>query len=322
MSAVDEPPVCLDGASIDDLALPMLSGLGALAACRQGLDMAVATRRGILVLGEKGTGKSVGLNEACGWFRSIERQKHEDDDTYRVRRILRCGGLRMMNYRGVAIHLCGLLARDYNDRNRGRRKQEAQIRAEFVQLCLKKRYTVLTIDDAENCSAEALLLLRDLMADAEAADPKRYATPGATAPGGIGILIVGTDAIERQLLNSPEAGQRWAKLIRVENTSPEDVPRVYRTWLPGFAAHIAERGEDAWVNYITSTVCRGGEVVLRTLDNHVRAYLLEMLRTYPEIRTLAEVPFDREVFEGTLHEALWGERSALPSERRHGRRRK
>jgi hypothetical protein len=289
----------------EDLALPILPSLGAVTLCKLALDTAATLRRGVMVVGPKGVGKTVGLHLAYEWFAALEREKRQLDNAHRPRRVLRVHGLRNTSYRDTALLLARKLSKTYDDRVRGRKKEPNEVRADFLQLCLKQNYAVLILDEAENCSDAALLLLRDLMADAEEEDPTRYRMAGATTAAGLGIVVAGDRPIEERLGLTNEASERWVNVIRVDLLTPEDVIGVYSTWFPGFTPHIESIGPDVWANYLSSVVCRGQHVSFRLLENHARMYVHYTARSNAEVRALHDVAFDADLFQFTLEQAAW-----------------
>jgi hypothetical protein len=292
--------------AVEELALPIIDALGAVGACRRAIDLAAASRRGVLVVGSKGCGKTIGLARAREFFSDLERERRALDSSYAIRRTELFSLISPTDYRGTAVMVAKKISPTYSDRVRGRKKDVNEIRIEVAQLCIKQRIAVLLVDEADHCSPETIGFFRDLMAQGESADDSRFAGNGGTRAAGVGVVLVGTDDLEKTVIASSEAGHRWATALEVGMLDVEQVKRVYSEWFPRFAEHVSAVGDLAWTNYLASVVCRGQPVSLRTLENHTRIYVHGCLRGDRSLYGIRDVPFRKQLFESTATEAAWG----------------
>lgn len=292
----------------EELALPIIESLGAIARVREAVDVAATHRKGVVVSGPKGSGKGVAIERAIDWFRECERAKHREDATYRRRRILRVGeSLRGTKYRETGVLLCRALDRGYSDRVRRSLKDSNEIRNDFVQLCLRGHFSVIVLDEAERCTDDVLLFLRDFLTDAELQDTARGRVAGAKTASGIGVVVVGTEAIHARVLQSNEAGERWVQAIKVPGLDLEGVERALEAWFPAFAPHIESIGRENWRTYLASALLRGESVSFRTLENLARAYALVLARHKVPVSQREIVPFHQECFELALSKVTWAQ---------------
>ena len=290
----------------EDLGLPILPDLGAVARMRQAVDAAAVHRKGVVLTGPKGCGKGTAIDWVLTWFRETEKAKHDEDGTYRRRRVLRVGKeLRDSTYREIGVALAKTLDPRYSDRVRGVKKDLNQIRLDFVQLCLKRNYAVIIADEGERCSNDAFLFLRDLITDAEEEDKARGRMDGSKTAAGVGVVLVGVESVEDRIMATDEAGERWVTSFRVGGLSPDEVVRVMGEWFPGFEGHIRRTGTDAWKSYLTSGLFRGTQVSFRLLENLARTYVHHIARTRPEVDARERIPFHVEAFERALAEITW-----------------
>ena len=290
----------------EELDLPVISNLGAVGVCKRAIDAAAMQRRGVAVIGPKGAGKTLGLRMACEWFTDLERSKRAAEEGYRMRRILRLRGLRDSSYRETAVLVAKQVSPHFSDRKKGKKKDQNEIRQELVQLCLKQQIAVIVADEGEIYSDQALLFLRDLMSEAEDEDSNRFKTLGSVGAGGIGVVIVGDETLEKRLVTTNEASERWTKVFTVDGMDSTAVARVYQAWFPAFADHVVRVGEHEWLNYVNSVICRGRKASFRLLENHARTYAHYVFRSRRDITDRADIPFDARLFEHSADEVSWG----------------
>lgn len=305
------------------LELPILGNLGAVAACRKAIDLCAASRIGIAVIGPKGAGKSVGLDLGYDWFAKREREMQARENSYAVRRVLRLRAVGSKTDRDVMLMLAGQLNRMYSDRTGGRRKSIPEIRADVLEMCLKKQYALIMVDEAETYAPQALEALRDLLADSQDNGRGRVTETGTRASG-IGLLLAGDDTLLEHLSRSREAGHRWRQVVRVPALDAERFAEVYAAWFPGFATEVQQMGEVAWQAYVSSVLCRGFVPSFRGLENHARLYAHYMVRSDPTITGRESIPFNRNVFQLAAEECTWEEvspaRQAAPLSPRRRRK--
>jgi hypothetical protein len=292
----------------EELALPIIESLGAIARVREAVDVAATHRKGVVVSGPKGSGKGVAIERAMEWFRECERAKHREDATYRRRRILRVGeSVRGTKYRETGVLLCRTLDRGYSDRVRRALKDPNEVREDFVQLCLRSHYSVIVLDEAERCTDDVLLFLRDFLTDAELQDSARRRVDGAKSAAGIGVVVIGTEAIHNRVLQTNEAGERWVQALKVSGLDLHGVEQALAVWFPGFAPHIEKVGRENWRAYLASALLRGDHVSFRTLENLARSYALVLSRHQVPVSCRESVPFHQSLFELALSKVTWAQ---------------
>lgn len=290
----------------EDIALPIREDLGAVPRMTKAVDVAAVHRKGCLLTGPKGCGKGVAVDWVVEWFKGAEKAKRVEDNTYRRRKILKVGDeIRDTDYRNTAVLLCKRLDPSYRDRKRGAKKETNEIRQDFVQLCLKRNYAVILLDEAERCSDETLLFFRDFITDAEKADKARSRVAGAKTAAGVGVVLVGVPNVEHRVALTEEAGERWVSSFSVNSLGLGDVLDVLDTWFPGFDDHIRRVGSEAWQNYVASAFFRGDGVSFRLLENAARTYAHYIARSRPEILDRDQMPFVEPVFESALSDVMW-----------------
>jgi hypothetical protein len=295
----------------EELELPIIPELGAIATSRKAIDLCAAGRVGVGISGPKGSGKSAGLDLGCDWFARLERAKQARDNAYTVRRILRLRAVGSKTDREVILILAKHLTRTYSDRAGGRKKGVPEIRADVLEMCQKRQYALIVADEAETYGEPALECLRDLLADSQDGGTGRVRESGTVAKG-IGLLLVGDEKLRHRLGGTAEASHRWRQIIEVKPLEPGQVAGVYTTWFPGFTPHVASIGDDVWQNYAASVACRR-EVSFRFLENHARTYAHYMVRKEAGITCREEIPFNRHIFEFSADECAWGAVAAPPA---------
>jgi hypothetical protein len=95
---------------LESFELPVLDHLGAVALCRQALDECVTYRRGLALVGPKGSGKTLGITSARRWVAGVQRERRAADNSLRVMKVARFPGLRIKTEREVARLLARALS--------------------------------------------------------------------------------------------------------------------------------------------------------------------------------------------------------------------
>lgn len=290
---------------VEELELPILEEIDALAWIGDAVDQAAAERKGIAVVGRKGAGKTVAAAQALRRFEAAEKQIAKADDRYEKRRAIVVQGPRSAKrvevlaeiwYAATGVHPFRLV--------RGRRKSDEQLLDELIVKLAHENIAVVIVDEAENLSEEGLIALRDIISKAEGAAKNRFSGQGYR-PAGVGVVLVGTYRLKARLIRSEEAGHRWVSIREVEDLTPAEAAEVYRHFLPCFAAHAEELGEDEWKEYVRLRVVKGRPVPVRQIENHVRSYVRRVAaESEEEIESKADIPFDQELFEWTLAELV------------------
>lgn len=285
---------------VEELELPILEDIDALAWISDAIDQAAAERKGIAVVGRKGAGKTIAANQAIEAFEDSEREIEQEDDRYERRRAILVQSPRSRKREDVIGAVwkaaAGVGMRQYR---RGKKKSYEQLRDELVEKLLNMRIAVVVFDEAENLSGEGLRVIRDLISMAESRSQDRISGKSYRAAG-VGVVLIGTHELRPRLVQSEEAGHRWVSIREVEDLSPDEAATVYRHFLPAFDERAEEMGEDGWNEYIRTQIVKGREVPVRQVENHVRSYVRRVVAmAEDEIASKAEIPWDEELFEWT-----------------------
>ena len=295
--------------------LPILDdeeGFEAIGDIIDALDQVVDERKGVVVVGDKGNGKTFGVQAAVTQFRTNERREKHGDGRTVTRTVHRIHSPRDTDRLGTikAIHKA-VTASDLVTRERGQTIETEQLFEELVHMLLNGGVSALVFDEAENLSPEALVLLRDIMSFAEGASPARVAGSRYSAAG-VGILLVGTMELRYSIDESVELGERWVRVHEITPPTPERLAGLYRLFLPCLAAESERLSQAAastsaadpkpnrsksrggkdndpgkpasaintpkdgapWMEYVRRTVWQGrDDVTMRTVENHVRSYV-------------------------------------------------
>lgn len=288
-----------------DMPLPLFERLGGIDLARYAISSATTLKRGCVLIGDKGTGKSEGVHAGLRWYDASQKQREAADPRYQRSYALHFPNLAKETEHGLAVLLGKQLLPDFSDRAGVRTKSPQALRDEIASHLLKNRYAVIVIDEAEFLTPACLEFLRHLMSTAAPRDSRQYEGSGKR-PAGIGVVLVGTPVLKARIVASEEAGHRWAEILDVEPLTLEDACQVYAHWLPtltaAFGAAIGVNSM-AWVNYVGTTLAQGNVLPLRVIDHHVRTYLHEIATMYPGLRGLDQVPVDRDRFEDAFRRA-------------------
>lgn len=303
--------------AVEQFSIPALDGLSAI---MPGLDLACHAlreaadhRTGILLLGPKGAGKTTAIDRARRMLQEEEQTLlARMPETYRPRQFLYLHGLSAKTPRELLVALLKEVSPGLRERQHGSRKSDDLIRAELVAGLLNKHYAVLILDEAEYLAEHCLDMLRKIMADAAAKDPRRVVESvagEAYRAAGVGIVLVGTPKLGDAVRMNTDAGLRWSGCHLLPLLEPTGIGAVYRAIFPRFAAHIATVGEPAWDEFMATHVARGRALPIGVLAMHARRYFTLLsdasLGSAEEIRTREATPFLREVFLMALSQTEW-----------------
>lgn len=287
---------------MDSFSLPHIPELPTDGIVGGALDRAAKERKGVVVLGEKGTGKNIAYDLMSDSFTRSEAASETEDPKYQPRRLLFVPKLRDRTYEGAVTYLLKkVLGTDPELRVRGRAKTIDVLRDEFVAFATLQNVAVLVMNEAEYFAPPVFELLRDLMASDDNS-PERIIT---TADGrnikavGIGVLLLGTPRVERTVKASDEAGTRWVSIEHVPPVAPMAAGKIYARWFPGFAPYIARVGEAAWLTYISTRLCKSNPVPVARLRNHAYAYARLVFRNRADVTSRETIPFVKKGFEET-----------------------
>jgi hypothetical protein len=294
-----------DDRATEDLALPVVTGTEIAARTLDALQDAIQRRTGIVLIGDKGAGKTEATRQACEAFDAAERVRQTLDASYRRRRLLRLPTLVTSRYREVLTELLKQATGTVTpQRVNGTQLSDDTLLARLSTHLFERNVVALIIDHAEDCSAEALQVLRDVMTNAADRDERRAHAEGVIAAG-VGMLLVGTSELQAQIVASGEYGHRWARSVEVEGVQPEEVSAIYTTWFPQFAAVIARHGTPWWEATIDAVVSQGQVVAMRSLSYHARRYFAYIVESTDGPMTRERAPLDRDLFMHAAQEIVW-----------------
>jgi len=277
--------------------LPILEDLGVVAWVSDVLDFVVAHRKGGLVIGEKGSGKTFAARRALRSFAEAEKMYEAAGDEYRHREVLFVPQIRGPKARDAICALYKAAAGTGPSPRAGSYyKTDDDLLDETIRAYEARNVVAVVVDEGEQLSRPALEVLESLMSRSETMSDDRY-EESAYAPAGIGVLLLGTGRLRELAAGSPEWGRRWVRMQEVGLVDAEKVPEVYLRFLPGLQEHVDEIGEDAWRAFIETELTHGEDLPLSFIENHVRTYVRRMRIAEPGLEDLEDVPFREEVFE-------------------------
>jgi hypothetical protein len=257
----------------EHLALPLVDGLTLDGRMRDALDHAVTTRRGAVVIGAKGCGKSVALARAVAWLEHQEYQREQRNDAYVRRSVHYVPSFAARRYHEGLTVLCRqMLGISFHPNVRGGRKQEDDLRTELLLACRDQNIVALVIDEAERVSPECLRLLRDLMAEAEWHGAHGAVVAGAKRAVGLGVLLVGTPVLRAPIMATDEAAQRWSLLVDVDRLLVHEATDILLAWFPAWPRRDAPGSTDTVSRLVERWLVEAGGVPWRTLENVARLY--------------------------------------------------
>lgn len=276
--------------------LPVLLKLGIGSRMHAALRRAAAMRQIVGVTGPMGIGKSSRKAAALDWFQERETERAKRDSRYVPRQVLSLGNLRHDSYEGVLEWVLTKINAREPLKDRGRRKKPVELRERISVLLLQKNIRVVVFDECEALSEQALLAVRDVVADVAELERERNGPTNRGTALGVGALVIGSPEVEKTLRESSEFGQRIAVVYALPALTLQEATSALTTWLPVAAALT---GDDAvsWKTFVRVTVCRERETTFRYLENLVRAYActLDDARLLPTGSTWADVPIDLAV---------------------------
>lgn len=285
-------------------AMPVLSdGTEAMYWAPDVLEHAVATRKIVGFIGEKGTGKTVAFDLAVPRHEEAERFKRLRDDRYEPERVAIVQCPEDASYRQivVAIHLAALGGPPI-ERARGRVKCDDILIIETVDRLRDEHVAVVIMEEAELLTDDGLNAIRKISSVAEARAPKRYDAEGNKLAVGVGIVLVGTFDLDVAIGAWNEDGQRTGRVRYLGGIPAEGVPDFYRRVLPAFDAGALAMGKTAWSALVRREVTHGFAMPARFIETHVRGYVRRVADQHPEIHAAKDLPFDLAQFSFTVQE--------------------
>lgn len=285
----------------EKMTLPVLDEVSAMVWISDALDQALTERKGVAVIGSKGTGKSVALRRVIDDFHEIEGEAEAADANRPRRGLTLLNGPRAEKRRDVLEVIWKAVVGMPPIQSRGRKVGDDMLLEMLVEEILRQNVAALVVDEAENLSEEALYVLRDIVSLAETTSQERYAGDEYSTAG-VGVLLVGVGDLAPRLRATGEAGHRWLRIQRVTGLEPARAAKVYLQFLPGLQPHVDEIGSGTWEEYVRVNVCMGASIPIRLIENHVRNYARRMVTADDSIGSRAQIPFNAETFEFTLKE--------------------
>ena len=307
------PIVGLDLSSLalrEGAALPLIEGVVPvqewLADC---LKQTIAERRGVILLSPHGAGKSLAVARDVARFDAAEEARRQTKDvSYVPRRVVVVTTLRVESARELFVALYRAAFDTLPaDRVFRRTKTSDELRDELVARAAEENVVAFVIDEAQTLSSDALEALRDLMAVSESANPERLertARGERVRPAGLGVLLVGTLALQPRLPGLSEYGRRWVRTETVGLIEPAAVVEALPKLLAAFAAGAKTMGTEAWAAFVTQTLTQGRALPISALQDITRTYLRRAAELQPKARTLADLRWDEELFRQATYELI------------------
>lgn len=275
-------------------------GVGAVPELLHALRHASFVRQGVVVCGRKGAGKTLGLARAVREFRKEEAIRHENDRRLPERKVVVVPPRRPSS-RSEMIRL--LYENEFGEVGmRVTRRGDESMLAELVESWMENGTAVVAFDEAENLPPDALTVCRDILSySAPTAEDRLTEDSKWQRKGGLGLVLIGTDVIATRLKRTPEWGERWTRVIHVQEFTIEHLPELYASFLPAFSREAERRGPDAWARFIHNVVGPHHTGSLRLVEAHTDSYLELYCDNIDEpAQSTDEVEFVEEIFEGAL----------------------
>ena len=287
------------------VSLPVLTDVGAIPWVADCLDQVNKQKKGVAVVGGQGTGKSIAIATALERHAENERTAEQNDPKYRRTRVVHVHRMKSKTQRDCIIKIWkDAFKREPHTKVRNRRKSDDELMDVLVEKLLNHRVSAIVFNEGESLSNAAFETMRDIISLTERQSKHRFTGEGEQrefSPAGVGILLVGTEALRGRILDSEE--RRWVRIETVLPVRAAKVSGVYRRFLPGFEEHISDIGEEAWARFLNENVTRGAPVAIGYIDDHVVNYIRRMRGAARAATPRVQIPFNKEVFMRTLVEA-------------------
>lgn len=281
--------------------LPLLAAVDALAALRIAIQFAADRRKGVVVTGDKGAGKTVALARAVRSFRRDEALVNGNDASTAARDVALLPVCRPAS-RSEYIRLIYTAEFGELDARSLRRGDEGML-DDLVASWTEAGVAVLVADEAEHLSAAALDVLRDIMSRAAApnADEATAHEEYLDRPRGLGVVVVGTPSVARRLRKTSEWRERWAREIKAYPLAVDALPDLYASYLPCFAHEAERRGSEKWAELVLEIAGPHYTGSMRLIETHIECYLALFCENAGEPpTTVEEVTFDEEIFAASM----------------------
>jgi type II secretory pathway predicted ATPase ExeA len=284
-----------------ELELPVQECVESMVLARLSIDHALTLRTGVALVGGKGTGKTTAAIHAQHWHRERERITEQADGGFTIRRVARAPSLRRLTYRQTGIALAKNIDESYTDRVRGRRKEDADICTDVVELCSAKGYALIIVDEAEYASAETLAFLRDVITNAREAALRS----GSTKAAGVGMLLIGETRLLKNLRSSEEAGYRWSVVKQVPPVSVEEVSSLLEAWFPAFQTHIDAVGRESWTKRLSSMFGGSAGMHLHKVRDVALLYAYYVSNSNYAVEAAHQIRFIEPAFVRAVKDVSW-----------------
>jgi type II secretory pathway predicted ATPase ExeA len=289
---------------VHEIELPVIEDLRVRQWMDDALTQAVAERKGVALIADKGVGKTVAIKKAVSAFEDAERTIEEKDAKHLRRRVKVAQSPRSdSRVEVIAALYMAITGIDIARKRRGRSRSEHDLLLELVSDIRGQNVAAIVLDEAENLSEAGVEVVRDIMSIAESESTERYTKTGSGfRSAGVGAVLVGTRDLLPRLAGSEEAGQRWVRIQPVRGLDLDEASEIYCQYLPAFAKR-AKKAKKQWGELLESKVMPDGRIPIRRVENHVRAYIRRMILASEEGYTKTEqIPWDEDVFLYTLSE--------------------
>lgn len=297
------PPNDADPADEDGLPIPAYDALPALRIAYKALDTALRQHTGVLLIGPKWAGKTTGILRAIDLVHENEERLAAANENHRARRVLYVHSKHPRSSKEFVFFLLQKVVPGARDRDGVRRKSEDTMVQELVNALLHKRYGIVVCDEAEYLTNAAIDTMRKIVSQSFVDDKRRTQTVGTTEvlrPAGVGVVLVGTETVRTLVHQNPDARFRLGIEHEVPTINANQVHAAYLHVFPGFGAHIAQIGINAWIEYCRLTVALGRPMVIGKVVQHCRLYFEMMVEasrgTESELRTREGTPFNDVLF--------------------------
>lgn len=285
---------------LEELRLPYDTRLPAVQYFRDALQKAIAERKGEILIGEKGTGRTMARQYVIKEFEAGEKEKHAADAAYRLKLVRAIECPRSRDELDVLDQIWKAVNGMPMPRRNGKHARSYEdLRDQLLESILSLNVVALVVDEAEFLSEEGLGVLRDLVSMAESRASGRNSEVGYCAAG-LGVVLLGTPELSARLAAHAELSHRWTRILQVPPVPNADLHDLYLSFLPS-AADWAVADMPSWKVLISQRLWRGADVPVRLVENHVREYIRFQYnglaaRGKAEGLTLATIPFDESLF--------------------------
>lgn len=285
---------------LEDLRLPFDAQLPAVTYFRDALQKAIAERKGEILIGEKGTGRTMARQVVLKEFQEGEAAKHRADAAYRLKLICTIECQRSRDPLDVLDQIWVSVSGTPMPRRNGKHARSYEdLRNQLLVTIKSLNVVALIVDEAEFLTKEGLGVLRDLVSLAESGAEGRHSEGGYRAAG-LGMVLLGTPDLSTRLAAHPELAHRWTRIQQVPPVENNKLPDLYLSFLPCLL-DVAAKDPAAWKELVTQHLWQGADVPVRLVENHIREYVRYQYNLRADTGetqgfTLADVKYDENLF--------------------------